>query len=100
MCNSLQTSFSGIMKDWPDKYHVWGTPRNLCAVPVAETWLNADIGCTLCQAFCAFEQIGLAKATSVMEELPYPSTSAGAHRRNNPSPMPKTTLKQSPNVQD
>ncbi len=22
----LQTSFSSLMKDWPDKYHVWGTP--------------------------------------------------------------------------
>ncbi len=23
---SLQTSFSSVMKDWADKYHVWGTP--------------------------------------------------------------------------
>ncbi len=23
---SLQTSFSSVMKDWADKYHIWGTP--------------------------------------------------------------------------
>ncbi len=23
---SLQTSFNSLMKDWADKYHVWGTP--------------------------------------------------------------------------
>ncbi len=23
--NSLQTSFNRVMKDWPDKYNVWGT---------------------------------------------------------------------------
>ncbi len=23
----LQTSFNSLMKDWADKYHVWGTPR-------------------------------------------------------------------------
>ncbi len=27
MSYSLQTSFYSVMKDWPDKYHVWGTPR-------------------------------------------------------------------------
>ncbi len=26
MSYSLQTSFSSVMKDWADKYHVWGTP--------------------------------------------------------------------------
>ncbi len=26
MFNSLQTSFSNIMKDWPDKRHAWVTP--------------------------------------------------------------------------
>ncbi len=26
MSYSLQTSFNGLMKDWADKYHVWGTP--------------------------------------------------------------------------
>ncbi len=26
MSYSLQTSFGSFMKDWPDKYHVWGTP--------------------------------------------------------------------------
>ncbi len=26
MSYSLQTSFSYVMKDWADKYHVWGTP--------------------------------------------------------------------------
>ncbi len=26
MSYSLQTSFNRAMKDWPDKYHVWGTP--------------------------------------------------------------------------
>ncbi len=24
---SLQISFNSVMKDWADKYHVWGTPR-------------------------------------------------------------------------
>ncbi len=24
--NYLQTSFNSVMNDWPDKYHVWGTP--------------------------------------------------------------------------
>ncbi len=24
--NSLQTSCNSLMKDWADKYHVWGTP--------------------------------------------------------------------------
>ncbi len=46
------------------------------------------------QAFSASERIGLAKATIVVEELLYSSTSAGAHRRSNPSPMPKTVLEQ------
>ncbi len=27
MSYSLQTSFSSVMKNWADKYHVWGTPR-------------------------------------------------------------------------
>ncbi len=26
MSYSLQTSFNSVMKDWADKYHVWGTP--------------------------------------------------------------------------
>ncbi len=26
MSHSLQTRFNGVMKDWADKYHVWGTP--------------------------------------------------------------------------
>ncbi len=26
MSYSLQTSFNSLMKDWGDKYHVWGTP--------------------------------------------------------------------------
>ncbi len=26
MSNSLQTSFNRVMKDWPDKYHIWGPP--------------------------------------------------------------------------
>ncbi len=26
MSFSLQTSFNSVMKDWTDKYHVWGTP--------------------------------------------------------------------------
>ncbi len=26
MSFSLQTSFNSVMKDWADKYHVWGTP--------------------------------------------------------------------------
>ncbi len=26
MSCSLQTSFHSLMKDWADKYHVWGTP--------------------------------------------------------------------------
>ncbi len=26
MSYSLQTSFNSLMKDWADKYHVWGTP--------------------------------------------------------------------------
>ncbi len=27
MSYALQTSFNRVMKDWADKYHVWGTPR-------------------------------------------------------------------------
>ncbi len=26
MSNTLQTSFNSLIKDWADKYHVWGTP--------------------------------------------------------------------------
>ncbi len=26
MSYPLQTSFNSVMKDWADKYHVWGTP--------------------------------------------------------------------------
>ncbi len=26
MSNYIQTSFTGAMKDWTDKYHLWGTP--------------------------------------------------------------------------
>ncbi len=26
MSYSLQTTFNSVMKDWADKYHVWGTP--------------------------------------------------------------------------
>ncbi len=29
MSNFLQTSFNRVMKDWHDKYHVWGTPSRL-----------------------------------------------------------------------
>ncbi len=27
MSYSLPTSFNSLIKDWADKYHVWGTPR-------------------------------------------------------------------------
>ncbi len=29
MSYSLQTNFSSVMKDWADRYHVWGSPHEV-----------------------------------------------------------------------
>ncbi len=62
----------------------------LCFIPI---WRPAAHSSPR-QAFSASERIGLAKAAGVVAEPLYSSTSVGAYRRNNSSPMPKTVLEQ------
>ncbi len=40
MSYSLQTSFNSVMKDWADKYHVWGTPTHIWNAYVAGNLLK------------------------------------------------------------